>query len=114
MNDEQIIIVNFLRCCPDTWFGKKEIARRAVRRRVFEENPRWADEHLMELIAQGVVEENENGQVRLKEGERKRAKVSSAADEAKPKVFEIEIDEYPCVVESEKLVSEDRVWKAQL
>ena len=68
----------------------------------------------MGLITQGVVEENENGQVRLKEGERKRAKVSSEADEAKPKVFEIEIDEYPCAVESEKLFSDDRVWKAQL
>jgi hypothetical protein len=112
MNDEQIIIINFLRCSLETWFGKKELARRAVRRRVFEENPRWADEPLTELIAQGLVEENQTGQVRLKEGERKRAKVSGPPDEAKPKVFDIEIDEgigYPCTVEAQKWVSEGRV-----
>ena len=66
MNDEQIIIINFLKGSPEVWFGKKEIARRAVKRKVFEENPRWADEPLRELVRQHVVEENKDGQVRLK------------------------------------------------
>lgn len=93
MNDEQIIIVNFLGCSPETWFGKKEIARRAVRRRVFEENPHWADEQLAELIAQRVIEENQNGQVRLKEGQGNRAKACALRDEGTPRLFSIESDE---------------------
>jgi len=51
MNDEQVLIINYLKCSPKTWFGKKEIARRAVKRKVFEENPRWSEEPLAELIA---------------------------------------------------------------
>ena len=114
MNDEQILILNFLRCSPELWFGKKEIARRAVRRRVFEENPHWADEQLVELIAQRVLEENENGQVRLKEVERNCAKAYVSPDEAKPKLFTIDIDEgseRPCAVEEEKWFSEHRVMQ---
>ena len=66
MNDEQPLIPNFLRTSPEAWFAKQEIARHAVKRKVFEENPRWADEPLTELIAQHLVEENKSGQVRLK------------------------------------------------
>ena len=66
MNDEHIVIINFLRCSPEVWFGKREIARRAVKCKVFDENPRWADEPLRDLIATRVVEENKDGQVRLK------------------------------------------------
>ena len=66
MNDEQIIIINFLKTSPGTWFGKKEIARRAVKRKVFEDNPRWADEPLADLLAKKVIEESRDGQVRFK------------------------------------------------
>jgi len=65
MNDEQVLIINFMKCSPGVWFGKKEIARRAVKRKAFEENPRWSEEPLAELIAQHVVEENKDGQVRF-------------------------------------------------
>ncbi len=65
MNDEHIIIINFLKGSPESWFGKKEIARRANKRKVFEENPHWSDAPLREMIAQHVVEENKDGQVRL-------------------------------------------------
>ena len=67
MNDEQTIIINFLKCSPEAWFGKKEIARRGGKRKEFEDNPRWSEEPLRELIAQHVVEENTDGQVRLKQ-----------------------------------------------
>jgi hypothetical protein len=40
MNDEQIIIINFLQGSPMPGSGKKEIARRAAKPKVFEENPR--------------------------------------------------------------------------
>ena len=66
MNDEQTLILNFLKCSPEAWFGKKEVARRAAKRKVFEENPHWSDEPLRNLIAQHSVEENKDGQVRLK------------------------------------------------
>lgn len=58
MNDEQVIIINFLKCSPGTWFGKKEIARRTVKRKVYEDNPRWSDAPMAELIAKRVLEEN--------------------------------------------------------
>jgi hypothetical protein len=66
MNDEQVLIINFLRTSPGTWFGKKEIARRAVKRRVFDDNPRWADEPIAELVALKIIEENKDGQVCFK------------------------------------------------
>ena len=62
MNDEQIIIINYLKTTPDAWFGKKEIARRAVKRRTFDDHPRWADEPLVQLIPQQVLEENKERQ----------------------------------------------------
>lgn len=66
MTDEQVIILNFLRCSPESWFVRKEIARRAVKRKVFEENPNWPNAALAELIVKGLVEEDKNGLVRLK------------------------------------------------
>lgn len=69
MTDEQVLIVNFLQTSPETWFARKEIARRAVRRKVFEENPHWADAALGELVANGIVEENPSGQFRIKKDE---------------------------------------------
>ena len=48
MNDEQTKIINFLKCSSEAWFGKKEIARRAAKRKAFEENPRWSEEPLAE------------------------------------------------------------------
>ena len=65
MSDEHVIIINFLNGSPESWFGKKEIARRAVKRKVFDENPCWADGPIRDLIAQHVVEENKEGQVRI-------------------------------------------------
>jgi hypothetical protein len=67
MNDEQTVIINFLKCSPGAWFAKKEIARRGVKRKEFEDNPRWSEEPLRELIAQQLVEQNNDGQVRLKQ-----------------------------------------------
>ncbi len=66
MTDEQVLVVNFLQCSPETWFAKKEIARRAVRRKIFEENPHWADHAIPELLAVGLIEQNISGQYRLK------------------------------------------------
>lgn len=66
MTDEQVLIINFLKCSPESWFSRKEIARRAVKRKVFEENPNWANAALSELTVKGLVEEDKNSLVRLK------------------------------------------------
>jgi len=66
MTDEQVLIINFLGTSPESWFGKREVARRAVKRRLFEDNPRWAEEPLSDLLMKNLVEENSDGLVRLK------------------------------------------------
>lgn len=66
MTSEEQAIVHFLEGAPDAFVARREIARRAVKRRVFEETPHWVDAPLAALVAQGVVEQNDNGQYRLK------------------------------------------------
>ena len=69
MRDEEVQIINFLQCSPDSWFARKEIARRAVKRKEFEENPHWADTSLADLVARGVIENDLQGRYRLKKDE---------------------------------------------
>jgi hypothetical protein len=69
MTDEEQIIVNFLQSSPESFFGRREIARRAVRRRVFEENPNWADGPLATLLVKQVIEQNDSGFYRMKKDE---------------------------------------------
>ena len=66
MTDEEQTIVTYLATSPESFFARKEIARRAVRRQVYEENPRWADAPLTALVQQGFVEQNDQGLFRLK------------------------------------------------
>ena len=65
MTDDEFQIVNFLKASPETAFTRREIARKAVHRRVFEENPHWADAPLTSLVARKVVEQLENGTFQL-------------------------------------------------
>jgi hypothetical protein len=69
MTDEQVLIVNFLQTSPETWFVRKEIARRAVKRSVYDENNHWADAALAELVVTGVLERNDSGLYRIKKKE---------------------------------------------
>ncbi len=66
MTDEEILILNFLQPAPGTFFARREIARRAVRRQVFEENPHWPDAALAVLVNKGALEQNEAGLYRIK------------------------------------------------
>jgi hypothetical protein len=70
MNDDEQIILNFLRDSRETCFGRREIARRAIRRSDYEEDPHWADAPLAALVAHGFVEINEGGQYQFKKGAR--------------------------------------------
>ena len=63
-SDEQAII-DFLRVNGQAFVSRKEIARKAVHRSVFEESPRWADAPLVALVNRNVVERNDAGQYRL-------------------------------------------------
>ena len=69
MTEEQVLIVNFLRSSPQSYFARREIARRAVRRKVYEENPHWADAPLSLLITEGLVEQNTAGLYRMKKAD---------------------------------------------
>jgi hypothetical protein len=65
MTDEEQHIVEFLKGSPDSFFARKEIARKAVKRNVYEENPRWAEGPLTSLLDKEIVETNDGGHIRL-------------------------------------------------
>ena len=73
MTEEQTVIINFLRSSPESYFARREIARRAVKRQVFEENQHWADAPLSLLLTEGLIEQNDAGLYRLKQGQEKTA-----------------------------------------
>jgi hypothetical protein len=66
MTYEELAIVNFLKGSSDSYVARREIARKALKRTVFEENPHWADAPLGGLVDQGAVEQNDSGHYRIK------------------------------------------------
>ncbi len=72
MTDAEQAILTYLASSPESFFARKEIARRAVRREDYEQNQHWVDAPLIALVQQGMVELNAEGQYRLnKEGRSK-------------------------------------------
>ena len=69
MTYEETAIINFLNGSPDSYVARREIARKALKRTVFEENPHWADAPLTSLVDQGLVEQNESGHYKIKKYE---------------------------------------------
>ena len=69
MTYEELAIMNFLKGSPESYVARREIARKALKRTIFEENPHWADAPLASLVDQGVVEQNESGHYRIKKYE---------------------------------------------
>ena len=69
MSEEEYSILNFLGSSPGTFFARKEIARKAVKRTVYEENQHWANNALAALLAQGQIEQNDSGLYRLRKGD---------------------------------------------
>jgi hypothetical protein len=51
----------------DSFFARKEIARRARSREDFEENPHWADAPLGSLVAQNILVQDDSGRYKLSE-----------------------------------------------
>jgi hypothetical protein len=69
MTYEEAAIVNFLKGSPDSYAARREIARKALKRTVFEENPHWADAPLNALVDQGAIEQNDSGHYRIRRPE---------------------------------------------
>ena len=65
MTYDELAIMNLLRGSPDSYLARREIARKALKRTIFEENPHWADAPLASLIDQRLVEQNESGHYRI-------------------------------------------------
>ena len=68
MTAEEQLIVQFMQQSPDNGYARMEIARKAVRRKDFEENPRWADAPLNALVDRKVVVLDNSGAFRLNTG----------------------------------------------
>ena len=69
MTYEESQILEFLRGTPTEFVARREIARKAMSRQEFDENPHWADAPLVSLVAQEWLEQNENGHYRIKKYE---------------------------------------------
>jgi hypothetical protein len=67
MTYEEQTILDFLAASPETYFARKEIARKAVKRAVYEENQHWADAPLGALVGRKLIEQNESGFYRSKQ-----------------------------------------------
>ena len=61
MTDHEIAILNFLRITPETAYSRKEIGRKALRRREYEEDPDWVNVPLASLVARDLVEVDKDG-----------------------------------------------------
>ncbi len=61
--------MNFLKCNPNTCVARREIARKALNRRVFEEDPHWVDAPLASLTYQHLVEQDADGHYRIRKFE---------------------------------------------
>jgi hypothetical protein len=69
MTYEEMAIMTFLKGKPGSFVGRREIARKALRRVDFEENPHWVDAPLASLIDQRLVEQDESGHYRVRKQE---------------------------------------------
>jgi|PlaIllAssembly_1097288.scaffolds.fasta_scaffold1849699_2 DNA-binding IclR family transcriptional regulator len=68
MTYDEMAVLNFLRGTPTEFLARREIARKALKRTVFEDNPHWADAPLAALVEQGLVEQDDSGHYRIKQG----------------------------------------------
>lgn len=70
MTYEEMAIITYLKGVPEGFVARREIARKALRRVDFEENPHWVDAPLASLMDQRLVEQDGSGHYRIrKQGE---------------------------------------------
>ncbi len=61
MTQEETLILDYLKSRPESAFAKREIARKAAGRTVYDEDPHWADAPLASLVNQSLIEIDHNG-----------------------------------------------------
>lgn len=66
MTWEETTVLSFLGQTPETWYSRREIARKAINRRTYEEDPNWAMGAIASLLSRGLVEENVAGNLKFK------------------------------------------------
>ena len=69
MTYEETAILFLLKGSPSVYLARREIARKALKRAAFEENPHWADAPLTSLLDLDLVEQNDSGHFRMKSHE---------------------------------------------
>ena len=69
MNEEEATVLAFLQANPESAFGRKEIARKATRRAIYEENPRWADAALNALVDKKLIVMNDSGHFQVNQSQ---------------------------------------------
>jgi hypothetical protein len=69
MTYEEMAIINFLKGSPESFSARREIARKALKRNVFEENPHWVDPPLSSLLDLGLIEQDDSGHYKIKKYE---------------------------------------------
>jgi len=69
MTYEETQILDFLKGSPNEFVARREIARKAMSRQAFDENPHWADAPLSSLVNQEWLEQNESGHYKIKKYE---------------------------------------------
>lgn len=67
MTSEEAVILQFLEENPETWFSRREVARKAVSREEYEANRNWASAAFSGLLLRGKIEENESGHVKFRQ-----------------------------------------------
>ncbi len=68
MTYEESKILDYLKGAPNEYVARKEIARK-VDRKMYEEDPHWADAPLSGLVDQDWLEQNESGHYKIKKFE---------------------------------------------
>ncbi len=68
MTYEELAIIAFLKGNPG-FVARREIARKALQRSAFEEDPHWADASLGALVDKGELEQDDSGHYRIKKFE---------------------------------------------
>jgi len=63
MTYEETLVLQFLEESPESFYSRREIARKAVKRREFEENPQWAVSAISALLEREEIEENIAGSI---------------------------------------------------
>ena len=66
MTHEETAILNFLEEAPDAWYSRREVARKAVNRRIYEEDRNWASPAFSGMIERGLIEESATGSIKFK------------------------------------------------